>query len=711
METFLDREAEKSAIIRDERELILDLHGYVAWELHCLAETGESAGSISEQKLKALLKKYLVLRGHKKKKLELVDHLFTGMTDRVMVLTSRVQNTFEFEVQPLREYFAARYLYSTARTSSPGAERTGNRSDRFEALLRNPYWWNVTRFYAGFSDVGELANLVDLLEELVRSQDDFSLVSYSREVALTLLRDQVFSQKPRAVSKVVDLISSEISVSLLGIRNATVSTLSIPADSGGEEIVEQMIERLEKRISAGQLDLDAARLLAANASGQEVAEWWFLKWSRSRTDHARLLWLRIGLIIDAVNFISAEQGQSVFNKMRGDLRFWHMMIQADTFPQTMISETSYDSFLKAFRAGVQVYSRTPGHASTVQGACVMLSSSDHLLYLLQSNGFGSLWNSMGGLEIEGRMQGDGRYVQLLQRLAACVESLSSSSQVRNNVNAWVDFHKSLTDALGGPCHRTMVLATVLGEVRSGNLKRGEAGDLCNASISPVIRARFARQRHNDLTWWTRQVESIDSSDDAFFVLCCVMRWAVPAVLVENAKMLEPWVKKFDTYTLHLIHSLAPPMWLRNGPESTHNWLSRYTPALAYLGSAQLHRTESLKVLEMLSGKCRDRELAGMVGAARLTLLLRGIGKEWGEATDAVIESYATALRASSYSYPPSVPAMSIPASRDLLRRAAELPPTVRHSANEYLTADIARRATPLADVSNTQQWFDRELLD
>ncbi|MFJ6935933.1 NACHT domain-containing protein [Streptomyces sp. NPDC101132] len=711
METFLDREAEKSAIIRDERELILDLHGYVAWELHCLAETGDSAGSISEQKLKALLKKYLVLRGHKKKKLELVDHLFTGMTDRVMVLTSRVQNTFEFEVQPLREYFAARYLYSTARTSSPGAERTGNRSDRFEALLRNPYWWNVTRFYAGFSDVGELANLVDLLEDLVQSGDDYSLVSYSREVALTLLRDQVFSQKPRAVSKVVDLISSEASVALLGVRSTTASNLSVPADSGGEEIVEQMTERLEKRIGAGHLDLDAARLLAANVTGEEIADWWFSRWSRSRTDQARLLWFRVGLIIDAVNSISAEQGHSVFEKMKGNLRFWHTVIQADAFPQNLIPEASYDSFLEAFRAGVQLHSPAAGHTSSAQGACVMLASSDHLLYLLQSNGMSSPWASIGGRDIEARMQGNGRYAQLLQRLVACVESLSISGKVRNNVNAWVDFHESLTEALGGTCPRTMALAAILGEVRSGNLSRGKAGDLCDASISPVIRARFARQRHNDLAWWARQVESIDALEDAFFVLCCVMRWAVPSVLVENAKKLEPWVKKFDPYTLHLLHSLAPPIWLRNGPEISHNWLSRSAPALAYLGSAQLHRTECLKVLEWLSGKCRDLELAGIVGAARLAVLLRVIGREWGEATDAVIGSYAAALRASSYSYPLSVAAVGISASRDLLRRAGELPPAVRHSANENLTADIARRATPLADVSDTQQWFDRELFD
>jgi hypothetical protein len=40
--------------------------------------------------------------------------LFTGMIERVVALVSRVQGTYEFEVQPLREYFAARFLSETA---------------------------------------------------------------------------------------------------------------------------------------------------------------------------------------------------------------------------------------------------------------------------------------------------------------------------------------------------------------------------------------------------------------------------------------------------------------------------------------------------------------------------------------------------------------------------------------------------------------------
>uniref|UniRef100_UPI001B3C987F hypothetical protein n=1 Tax=Streptomyces yatensis TaxID=155177 RepID=UPI001B3C987F len=46
--------------------------------------------------------------------------LFTAVTDRVWALTSKVQGTFEFDVQPLREYFAARYLTSTRAAPTSG---------------------------------------------------------------------------------------------------------------------------------------------------------------------------------------------------------------------------------------------------------------------------------------------------------------------------------------------------------------------------------------------------------------------------------------------------------------------------------------------------------------------------------------------------------------------------------------------------------------
>src|SRR5208283_1437826 len=134
-----------------------------------------------------------------------VSALFSGMVERVVFLVSRVEGTYEFEVQPLREYFAARYLYETAPYSPPGNEKKGTKPDRFDAIARNFYWLNVTRFYAGCYSVGELPSLIDCLQQLI-AEEGYSLISHPRILAATLLSDWVFAQHPKSVKEVIHLI-------------------------------------------------------------------------------------------------------------------------------------------------------------------------------------------------------------------------------------------------------------------------------------------------------------------------------------------------------------------------------------------------------------------------------------------------------------------------------------------------------------------------
>jgi len=163
VELFLSREAEKSTLVKDHRDLLIEIHCFLAWRLHVDSQLTRSGGRIGEDALHKLLFEYLVGEQHST---SILDDLFRGMVDRVMALVSRVQGTFEFEVQPLREYFAARHLYVTAPYAPQGRSRSGTKPDRFRAMARDFYWLNVSRFYAGFYDKGELPSLADNLEEL-----------------------------------------------------------------------------------------------------------------------------------------------------------------------------------------------------------------------------------------------------------------------------------------------------------------------------------------------------------------------------------------------------------------------------------------------------------------------------------------------------------------------------------------------------------------
>jgi hypothetical protein len=139
METLLDREGEKTRAIVDHRPELEEVTSYLGWHLQAQAESRGGTGRLPIKALKKAILDYLY---EVEKETALVDDLFTTVTDRVWALTSKVQGTFEFDVQPLREYFAAKFLHDFA-----GADTVDfDTSDVLRELVRRAYWLNTSRF-------------------------------------------------------------------------------------------------------------------------------------------------------------------------------------------------------------------------------------------------------------------------------------------------------------------------------------------------------------------------------------------------------------------------------------------------------------------------------------------------------------------------------------------------------------------------------------
>lgn len=200
---FLDREAEKSTIVREYRVAYLDIHSIVAWRLHTEAESSFGAGLISDTDLRQIIDQYC-----SNAKIHGVDSdlFLRGMVDRLVMLVSRVEGTFEFEVQPLREYFAAVYLKDTIPYSRAGDPALpGTLPERILAMTKRPYWMNVTRFLAGLLSREELYAVVDAFEELL-SDNDWSAASSVRNAISGLLGDGVFRHNSRAMEKMMTML-------------------------------------------------------------------------------------------------------------------------------------------------------------------------------------------------------------------------------------------------------------------------------------------------------------------------------------------------------------------------------------------------------------------------------------------------------------------------------------------------------------------------
>ena len=285
MKIFLNREVEKKQIAADHRELILSIHGLLAWVLQVQAETGQGSGSITAEALRSEVSTYLTNEEHDP---SLADSLWTGTVERVGALISRVQGTFEFEVQPLREYFAARHLYKTAPNSPPGGEKRGTRPDRFAALAGSSYWTNVTRFYCGFHDVGELPSLVDGLM-ILSERCGYNLIAQPRRLAFMLLGDYVFTQSPRSMRRLINFIAQEPDFERLSGTEFGQGQhgMVLPDTAGGRLLFDVCAERL-KRENVEELSRSLRQTMAKNGT-VDKRETFFRAAAKGRNGDGRLL--------------------------------------------------------------------------------------------------------------------------------------------------------------------------------------------------------------------------------------------------------------------------------------------------------------------------------------------------------------------------------------------------------------------------------------
>jgi len=247
IDLFFNREAEKNYTIRDNRDLILDIHQYLAWVLHADAELLNTDGRIQVDRLKQVLKEYLGKEGHD---VNIADKLFDALKERVCALVSRLQGTYEFEVQPLREYFCAKYLYNTSPYSPTGNEKKGTKAERFDAISKRFYWNNVVRFFAGCFDKGELPLLIQKLKEL--SDDDIlKYTSYPSLLTTQILSDWVFTQYPISLKESIEIILTAIrSRRILSYETSFFydndDTISLPVGCGRDKVVAECFAQLKK---------------------------------------------------------------------------------------------------------------------------------------------------------------------------------------------------------------------------------------------------------------------------------------------------------------------------------------------------------------------------------------------------------------------------------------------------------------------------------
>jgi hypothetical protein len=732
IDLFFSRESAKSNVVRDNRDLLINIHRYIAWLLHSEAEQGGSSASISLDRLQKTIAAYLTREGHDP---SLADELFKGMVERVVALVSRVEGMFEFEVQPLREYFAACHLYYTAPQSSPGKERSGSKPDRFDAICRNFYWLNVTRFYAGCYSKGELPSLVDRLEELLRAHG-FDLIDYPRTLVATLLGDWVFTQTPKSIQKIVNLAfeANGLRYVLASQRTkrarGSLNSIQLPPKCGRDELILKCFGLLDEPLGS-DFALQLLDLLKNNGEdeGQLTTEW--LKRITAAQQERRLKWLDFGRGLGVLPKLSPERLDSLMRAiaLEDDERAIPILLRAG---RTDYLESSEPRFNVAVDA---ILSRAASAAPQrrVESALHALSHSvDVSRYAIafrdrQPRPLAELaearhrvakltWPEQLTTLSEG-YEAHAKCVAMAR--VAEQESQRSTLDWATDLSSW-ELLIETGRTLWGERWSFAMLANVAGGVRATAEKCSTFLDLFDSSVSLVRRVRYARLRSGNSKWWIRHFEATKTELDSRTCMLVAMTWAKTSTLLELSEPLSKALAGLDLASWYLIFEevqrsrrltrqntglldadelnfssvqfdkrFACILMTRTSPTGAHAIYERYLKETP-LEDPVIRTFTYTEALDM------DR-----FGSVEWKPNLNQVEQCYraGENFEPFYHNYASVSDES---------AMPLSIAIEVSKRATSFPSFLVATAQERLRADVKGRVVPVAQTAEQEKWFAGE---
>src|ERR1019366_841007 len=182
--TVIDRDVEKSPALRQNRDEIEALHEVIAFEIHMRAETDQAKTQLAREELLEIVSRWLADEG---KNADVGQELFRIGEERlglIVALKGEGANVrYGFEVQPVREYFAAAFIND---------KREGDAHELFPAMIRRTFWREVALFLAGLRRVNEKSDLLSRSRSLDESQMD-GWRQDGRAMVLQLLLEGVLS--------------------------------------------------------------------------------------------------------------------------------------------------------------------------------------------------------------------------------------------------------------------------------------------------------------------------------------------------------------------------------------------------------------------------------------------------------------------------------------------------------------------------------------
>lgn len=714
MKLFFNREAQKSTIVRDQRDLLLSIHGRLAWVLHTQVEDGRGSGRMTESALQKCVSDFLETEGHGTDVMELVDQLVQGVVGRIGVLVSRVPGTFEFEVQPLREYFAARHLHQTSPYSPLTGEQKGSRADRFEALAQNAFWTNVSRFYCGFYDKGELSSLVDGIAQL-GTLSGHILVNHSRRLAIMLLLDQVFSQVPRVTNRLINFVTSEPGFQRLYSVGPPRYRLEVelPENAGRSVLFQTCLTKLE-----GEIDPCRRRalreIMADNAKKEDLKRVWKSRFQNGLMNCDALVEAQDFGIIDYFN------EQEIREITRDDVQLCvRWLVESHHYSTIVGSQELYDVAVRLlFDGDLQASTPKYRHSSARTSIEILQSCLDPFFIAtlfaiedepdIRKHGT-PMYLSLGADQLD---YNDGVGVRDgLSEFAHFAASIQGRNIVdlQQQVFSWSE----LVDRgfVEFPSSFSIVRLALIATAGKSHASLGAWSDQEFAPTAGLVaRLFFARGKASDADWWKARLAYV-KGDSIITCLAAILVWGIPdsvsGLAVEIGRMMDQlathdWERLRSTVRF-MVRAMG-----KNAPIVSSDWFDRISPISPRLAHIAINLFDD-------SAEARQASRAAFCSyeGTDEVILQSAFDIEIDQAEDSVDWDYV--LRLSAHSH--SIGACSWFSGWER-RRVPEwvaekvLRNCTRHclglvSICEAAYSDIVtRRSSKLSDLASSEQWFD-----
>jgi hypothetical protein len=731
MDTFLNREAEKSPVVRQHREVLLELHGYLGWTLHARSEAGQHrAGDIEEPELRTVLKDYLI---REERPPELIDDLFKGV-ERMYVLVSRIEGRFEFEVQPLREFFAARHLYKTSPHSTSAAPALGSRPDRLEALIRNPYWFNVARFFCGWYDKGELADLTRRLEDLC-NDSDYALLGHPRVLIARLLRDYVTTASRRDTRALATAMLDDLGLRLALVdgehsrrsRELGQQPPVLPPDAGLDTLLDSVQSRLLTVQNEEQLHEWARVLTHPDLQSARIA-WWSAHLPNMQETPEFSRWLRVGVLTGTLPQLKSEQAIEIFSPSNCLEADWWRCVESDRSDVAGFDTERLEAVTDAIASGARTRFHEYGGTSSWLNRLTRALWSTRFFNLRRGHTAFVMFRRTPNVNPSRDLPPDSAVaasVGELRRLTARITNVVKSTDRgmwHRSLDPYDAICRLITETLG-ECWVAWRIA-LIGATVHGSESGAKDGDLLAKNQTMVARARAARLASTDREYWIRNIEAAANRHDRLAVAASCLAWAHTDLWPELFHVLTKWWNELEDHELAELHAFVPRLVNINqsgrrrpadiGPDTIMDFDGSVPDSLLRYLLLRISKAQRDLVVGRVETAPSPPHHQPSVSADLLAYYLWVLKKDgnWAKVSSSIIKHYGRA------NIGPDL-VMDAPASQDFEGRVARsakevlgspmsYPSVLVRAADRAASTRVVRRLPPLVDIAQHDRWFFSE---